>query len=283
MSDDGVALRRRRLGARLRELRLACGMTGDEAGRTVDHSASWLSRLEAGQISLRPIDLRRLLDVYGVHDAEVREELEGLTTPRQRQGWWSRYRGAIPDPYAKLIGYEDAATAIRSYENIVIPGLIQTREYAEAVFRESVFGWSEEGIRDRVEVRIRRQDVLRRATPPRLTAIIPESVLSDVIGGQAVMRRQLDAIGEAVSRPGVELLVVPSAQSRPALSISGFEILSFTSEPPVGYVENLVGGSIVDGQEVPLYERYFERLRGLAVGPEKSIELVRRTRAQLGD
>lgn len=283
MSDDGVALRRRKLGARLRELRLECGLTGDQVGQAIDRSASWVSRLEAGRISVRPIDLRRLLDVYDIRDTSVRQELEELTTRRQQHGWWSRYRTAIPDPYASLIGYEDVATVIRSYENIVIPGLLQTREYAEAVIEESILDWSAQDVRERTEVRIRRQDILRKATPPRLVVIIPESVLSHVIGGQLVMARQLDATFAVAARPDVELLVVPSALSRPALSVPGFQILSFASEPPVGYVENLSGGLILDGPEVVRYERYFERLRGLAVGARESLELIRLARAQLVD
>jgi transcriptional regulator with XRE-family HTH domain len=283
VSDDGLALRRRRLGATLRAMRLGCGMTGEEAGRAVDHSASWLSRLEGGQISLRPIDLRRLLDLYGVHDVRTREELERLTTRRQRQGWLSGYRAVVPDPYAKLIGYEDVATVIRSYENIVIPGLIQTREYADALFRDGLFNWPEEEIRDRTEVRVRRQEVLRRANPPRLQMIIPESVLNNVIGGRGVMQRQLDVIAEVATRSDDEVLIVPSARTRPALSVSGFEILGFRSDPPIGYTENLSGGTIVDGQDLGIYERCFDRLRALAVGPSESLDLIRQVRAQLSE
>src|SRR2546423_12582569 len=109
MADEASALRRQRLGARLRALREAHDMTGDQVGRAIARSASWISRVESGLIALRRRDLQELLDLYDVHDDTVRVELERMATGRQPQGWWSRYRSVVPEPYGTLIGLEAEA------------------------------------------------------------------------------------------------------------------------------------------------------------------------------
>src|SRR5205823_8218628 len=132
----------------------------------------------------------------------------------------------------------------------------------------------QDAVRDRTEVRIRRQEVLRKATPPHLSIIVPESVLHQTTGSREIMAAQLNHVIEVADRAAVELLIVPSVQAITPASIVGTEVLDFSSQPPIAYVENLSGGSIIDGPSVAVYERYFEGLRELAAGPEASLNLV---------
>jgi hypothetical protein len=257
-------------------------MTGEAVGRAIDRSASWISRVETGRMTIRVRDLRDLLDVYDVQDPDVREEFEGLVTGHRQQGWWSRYRTVVPEPYAALIGLEAEATAIRTYENSVFPGLVQTKEYAEAIFRNNGLNWNEEGIRDRTAVRIARQLILRAPDAPRLSIVIEESVINQTVGGQDIMVRQLDSVAQIAAGPGVELLVVPYQRARPAISVVGFVVLSFsTADLPIVYVENPAGGTIEEATAVTMYEQLFERLRALAVGPQESIDMILQARDRL--
>jgi transcriptional regulator with XRE-family HTH domain len=282
MPEDGPALRRRRLGFRLRALREERGMTGEAAGRAIDRSASWISRVETGRMTVRVRELRDLLNVYDVRDADVREQFEELVTGHRQQGWWSKYRTVVPEPYATLIGLEAEATVIRTYENSVFPGLVQTREYAEAIFQNNGLNWDEQGIRDRTAVRIARQKILHAPDAPRLSIVIEESVINQTVGSQDIMVRQLDSVARVAIEPAVELLIVPYQQARPAISVVGFVVLSFaTADRPVVYVENPSGGSIEEATAVATYEQLFERLRALAAGPQESIDMILHARDRL--
>jgi hypothetical protein len=259
-------------------------MTGDQVGREIERSASWVSRVELGRITLRARDLRDLLDAYDIRDATVREELEELATGRRLEGWWSRYRSATPEGYATLISLEDEASVIRDYENMVFPGLLQTKEYAEAIFRENAWNWTEQDISDRITVRIKRQEILRRSTAPRLIAIVEEAVLNRVVGDRDVMTRQLKSLTTVAARPAVELLIVPVREAKPFFSATGFTVLSFSEpHPPIAYVENPTGGTIIEDDNVELYLRVFERLRDIAAGSDESIDMVNRAWERLID
>lgn len=282
MADDGPALRRRRLGARLRALREARSMTMAQVGRAIERSASWVSRVEAGRMALRIHDLRDILDAFGVTEVAVREELEELASGRHEQGWWSRYRAVIPEPYATLIGLETEATAIRSYENLVFPGLLQTRRYAEAIFRSGLMDWSERDVQGRTDVRIRRQEILRSATPPDFSIIIEESVIDQTVGSREIMLEQLEAVIAATEQPHIELRVVRYLRARPTISAVGFVVLNFAAaDPPIAYVENPTGGTILEGEGARIYEKLFLRLSAATTEPRESLGILRRARELL--
>jgi transcriptional regulator with XRE-family HTH domain len=283
MSEDSPALRRRRLGARLRALREARHLTGEQAGQAIDRSASWISRIESGRMALRHRDMRDLLDLYGVADASIRDQFEELAG-RAPQAWWGRYRTAIPEPYQILIGLEAEATEILIYENLVFPGLIQTEQYAEATFRHSTLAVTEQDIRDRTAVRMQRQQILRATPAPRLSIVIAESVINQTVGSRPVMLEQLARAADLAGAPtgGTELLVVPHERAMPTFSVVGFTVLRFAApDRPTAYVENPTGGTIIEGESVAVYEQLFERLRDVASGPRLSRELIQRARERL--
>ncbi|MCZ9336685.1 helix-turn-helix domain-containing protein, partial [Streptomyces sp. TRM76130] len=161
---------------------------------------SKVSRIETGTSGAKPGDVRLLLDVYGVTDAQLREvilALAGSENDGGRQHWWHPYRGVLPPTYRDFISLESQADTMRTLETTVVPGLLQTPEYARAVTRAAMDGLPEERIDALVEVRLTRQDVLRSPTPLRLSAVLDEAVLRRRVGEPGVMARQLERLVDA--------------------------------------------------------------------------------------
>src|SRR4051794_16415798 len=166
--QHGPAVRRRKLGAELRALRTSAGLTSGEAARLVGWHQSKVSRIETGASGVKPADVRLLLDAYRVGDTNLRELLLVLAGPEQGAGghpWWPPYGGVLRPTYRDFISLEPRASAMRTLEPSVVPGLLQTPEYARAVTRAAVEGLDEDRLDALVEVRRARQDILR-AQPP---------------------------------------------------------------------------------------------------------------------
>lgn len=274
LATEGPVLRRRRLGMRLRELRESLDMTGDQAGRAIGRSASWISRIEAGTTILQPRDLRLLLDAYGIRGRAEREEFEELIEPGRQHGWWSPY--GIPPALGQLIGFEESASRIEAFQNNVIYGLLQTEAYARAIFRASVMNFSEREIEDRVTVRMRRQQVLQRDPHLRLTVILDQAVLNHVIGGPEVMASQLSHLARIANPPDLQILVIPYERAVSTPSNTPFNILRFSeAELTVVYTETVTGGNFERGEAATIYSRLFERLRTVAVDQPESLRLIK--------
>jgi transcriptional regulator with XRE-family HTH domain len=277
IADGGSpTVRRRRLGLRLRELREALNITGAQAGAEVDRSASWISRVELGRIGLRPRELAVLLDLYKVERPGVRAELEELAQEGRQRAWWSRYRDSLPEPYLVYLGLEAEAESVWSYEGAVIPGLLQTEEYARAIHRDGLPPLDDRLIEDRVFVRMTRQQVLEAPRRLRLDAIVDEAAIRKPIGGVRVLREQLIHLQLVAKRPNVTFGVVPLGSSMPAAVLS-ITVLEFgIEEPRVVYVEDHGGGVFVRGTQADVYYATFDRIREVALGRDESIHLVRR-------
>ncbi|WP_333740663.1 Scr1 family TA system antitoxin-like transcriptional regulator, partial [Streptomyces sp. IBSBF 2806] len=178
--QHGPAVRRRKLGAELRTLRAQAGLTSGEAARLAGWHQSKVSRIETGTSGSKPADVRLLLDVYGVSDQRLRDlmlALAGAGDGGGRDHWWHAYRGVLPPAYRDFISLEAQASAMRTLETSVVPGLLQTPEYARAVTSAAVEGVEEEQLDTLVEVRMARQDVLRAQPPLELNAVLDEAVL----------------------------------------------------------------------------------------------------------
>src|SRR5215469_11471508 len=160
------SLRRRRLAAELRRLRDQSGLSTTDAAKKLGWQASRLSRIETRQSGITAPDLRKLLNAYGVEGEEYRAHLAELARRVNERGWWQKYAGLIGTNYADLIGLEAEARTIRSYEQELVPGLLQTPEYAQAVFRVGRPTDTNAELKRWVEVRIERQEVLVRSDPP---------------------------------------------------------------------------------------------------------------------
>ena len=272
-------VRRRELGALLRDLRSEAGLTVEQAAERLLVSASKISRLETGQRGASPRDVRDLCNLYGVSDEAQRDHLHALAREGRGQAWWQPY-GL---PYATYVGLEAAATLIRDFEPGVFPGLLQTPAYARAIHESAMPQLPSALIEQRVETRLRRQEVLTRADPPppRLQAIIDEAVLCRVVDGAAVMSAQIDRVIEACQLPHVTVRVLGfGAGAHPALD-STFIMLEFPDPVPgVVYVEGLVGHLYLErAQDVQRYQRVFERLCTIALNEQQSLEMMTRVSA----
>jgi transcriptional regulator with XRE-family HTH domain len=277
-----ATVRNRRLAAELRRLRESGDFTGDDVAERLGWSASKVSRLENARQAPRFADVRRLLDLYGV-EGNYREQLLQLARDAVRRGWWEAFSDALPEPYASYIGLEIEAEELWQWETQVVPGLLQTEAYAQAVEQRS---HSTEVIPPsrvdaRVEARLERQSVLTREAPLRLSVVLDEALLLRRYGDAAVMAEQLQHLQELSVLPNLTLQVLPLEGPHP-IATGSFTLLQF---PLVGgikfhdvvYIEHLNGCSYLEEEtETYRHRLSFERLRAEALGPAESLELISR-------
>jgi transcriptional regulator with XRE-family HTH domain len=275
-SRSSPTLLRRQLGAELRRLRSRTGRTVVDVATELGWSESKLSRIETASTGIRNPDLNRLLAVYRVDDKD-RTRLATLSGQARQRGWWEAYGSVLPDAYEAYIGFEAEAKSISNYEAQVVPGLLQTDEYANTVMQADAVFVDPDAIRQRVQVRMARQAVLTREPPPILRAVLDEAVLRRPIGGPEVHRRQLLRLVEAGERPMITIQILPfSAGAHRALAGS-FVVLEFASESeqPLVYSEGLTGGVFRSrADEYRSYVKSFDALSAAALTPAKSIQLI---------
>ncbi|KJK37965.1 XRE family transcriptional regulator [Streptomyces variegatus] len=283
--QHGPAVRRRKLGAELRALRTSAGLTSGEAARLVGWHQSKVSRIETGTSGVKPADVRLLLDAYGVADSQLRGLLMALAGSDDSDGrhhWWHAYRGVLPPTYRDFISLESQAGAMRTLETTVVPGLLQTPEYARAVTGAAVEGLPEDRLDTLVEVRLARQDVLRADPPLRLSAVLDEAVLRREVGGPGVMARQLERLIEAARLPQVRLQVLPFAAGAHIGVTGPFVIFSFssTSDLDVVVLDHLTSSLYLERKEdLQAYTEAFNALQIHALSPEDSLDFIAGTAA----
>ncbi|MEU5281657.1 helix-turn-helix domain-containing protein [Streptomyces asoensis] len=279
--QHGPAVRRRKLGAELRNLRTQAGLTSGEAARLVGWHQSKVSRIETGISGSKPADVRLLLDAYDVADPQLRELMLALAGAADggggRDHWWHAYRGVLPPAYRDFISLESQASAMRTLETTVVPGLLQTPEYARAVTGAAVEGADEDQLDTLVEVRMARQDVLRATPPLELNAVLDEAVLRREVGGPEVMARQLGRLVEAARLPQVRLQVLPFAAGAHIGVTGPFVIFSFsrTSDLDVVVLDHLTSSLYLERKEdLQAYTEAFNALRAHALSPGDSSDYI---------
>ncbi|MFY1696597.1 MULTISPECIES: helix-turn-helix domain-containing protein [unclassified Solwaraspora] len=267
------------LGAQLRRLRESQGVSREAAGWHIRASESKISRMELGRVGFKERDVTDLLTLYGVTDSRERTALLGLAREANTPGWWHRYGDVLPTWFQSYLGLEAAARMIRSYEVQFVPGLLQTREYARAVVLLGHGRAPADEIERRVELRMERQELLRRAQPPYLWAVIDEAVLRRPIGGADVMREQIQTLIEATKLPNVRLQIVPFDAGGHAAAGGAFTILRFADQdlPDIIYIEQLTSAIYLDKREdVDHYAAAMERLCIEAEPPARTQDLLHR-------
>jgi transcriptional regulator with XRE-family HTH domain len=266
-------LRRRELGARLRELRLARGLTVEQVAEQLLCSPSKVSRMETGQRGATLRDVRDLCQIYGLTDVSQVDYLMGLVREAKQQAWWQSY----DLDYATYVGLEQAATTLCYYQSTIVPGLLQTVGYARAMHEGSMPAeFTPERADKLIEVRMRRQQVLTRDPPLQLRVALDEAVLHLVVGGPEVMAGQLRHFIEIAKRPNVTLQVIPfSIGAHPAME-NMFNIIEFGDVAPhVVYVEGLMGWLFLEREnDVRRYTQVFKYLCEVALDPKDTIELI---------
>ncbi|MFH8410777.1 helix-turn-helix domain-containing protein [Streptomyces sp. NPDC018019] len=280
----GPAVRRRKLGAELRRQRTLAGLTSGEAARQVGWHQSKVSRIETGRSGVKSADVALLLDAYGVRDAELRALLAALCGDvardgTARQGWWHTHRDLLPPAYRDFISLEFGACLARTLETTVVPGLLQTADYARTVTRTTLPGLSAQQVDELVAVRMARQEVLHGERPLELRAVLDEAVLRREVASPGVMAAQLRHILDMGRLPHVRLQVLPFA-SGVHIGITGpFVIFSFplTSDLDVVVLDHLTSSLYLERKEdLRAYSDAFDTLRGRALSCEKSAEFIAR-------
>jgi hypothetical protein len=284
MSPSGSpTVRRRRLAAELRRLR--GNRTGTEVSRAIGWSATKISRAESGRESLPPQEVAKLIDYYGVAEP-LRGQLLGLAKDAAERGWWEDYADVLAPEYLEYIGMEAEAVSISQWQSDVIPGLLQTEDYARQMMSgfQHVMPTPPRVIEDLVRVRMIRKEWLTREPTRHLSTVLDESVLLRKIGDPATMRAQLEHLVSASELPNVEVRILPLNREVPLVT-SSFSILSFSARPPrdpaglgdVVHIEGLKDELYVTGEaEVYLYGIFFEALTRAALSPVESRHALRR-------
>jgi transcriptional regulator with XRE-family HTH domain len=275
-TEHSPTVRRRRLALELRRLREAARLTCEEVAEHLECSASKISRVETGRVSVSPRDVRDMLELYGVA-AEQRESLVQLARDSRQKGWWHAYSDTMQPQMATYIGLESAASEIRIYEVSLIPGLLQTEDYARAVIRAGMVNSPAEDIERRVSLLMARQPAVVRDDPPKVWAVLDEAALRRRVGGSGLMRLQLEHLLAQAALPNVAVQVIPFAGgAHPAMG-RPFIILVFPErvDTDVVYLEDLTSALYLeDVAEVDRYNVFFNHLRATALSFDDSAALI---------
>ncbi len=247
-------------------------MTIDVVAERLGCSTSKVSRIETGHTSASPSDVQHILDIYGV-DESIKAELVQIAREARQKGWWHPYSTVLASAY---VGLETAARSIRAYEQHVVPGLLQSEEYAIALIRGAQLD-DEREIEQRVRVRMQRQALLIQDDPIDLRVVLDEAVLSRPVGGELVMLDQLKKLIEVARLPNVTLQILPFAAGAHAGMDGSFVILEFEEEgdADVVFIDNATGGLFLEkAEELSKYVSIFDIVRASALPPEESIEMI---------
>jgi transcriptional regulator with XRE-family HTH domain len=280
----GSTVPRRQLGRYLRDLRNAAGLTVRDAARGLEWSEAKMWRIETGQTSLRSLDVEAMCRIYGAR-SDMTAALMGLARETKARGWWQAYGDAVPEWFDLYVGLEAAASRLSLYEQELVPGLLQTEDYARTLITADHPEEGSEGAERRVRLRMARQALVSRSIdPPALQVALNESVLRWPVGGPTVMAAQLERLAAASELPNVSLRVVPfSAGFHPGILSGSFNILRFPlngngadSEPPTMYADLYTGALYLDKpQEIEHYSGTFTGIWQHALDEPSSRELIR--------
>jgi transcriptional regulator with XRE-family HTH domain len=275
VADTSPPMRQRELGRRLRELRFQHQLTVEDVGDKLLCSATKISRLETGarRPSLR--DVRDLCALYVV-DEDTSAELMSLARGAREKVWWTQYEDLKLDPY---LGFEQDAIAITSFTAYFFPALLQSEEYARVVIKAIAPKMDPKVFEDRVEARMRRQQVLEKDRPPRYRVLLDEGVLQRRVGGHGVMADQLDKILDSIDRNKVTIQILPFDLGAHAAQDSNFILFEFAENSPVAFVEGLTGNQYQERRaDIDRYREAIEYLRDAALSPRDSAEYIRKLR-----
>lgn len=281
--EQNPTLRARRLALELIRRREASGLSREEAARRLEWSTSTIFRIETGRSRPQPGNVRAMLDLYGVTGSE-RDGLIQLAREARQPGWWHSFRGVLSNPYEVYIGLEGGAATIRNFEPIVVPGLLQTEEYARAALKGGPRELDGDEIQARTEVRMTRQQILARPGRPRLWTVIDEAVIRRVVGNADVMRTQLRHLADAAEQGKTTIQVVPFRAGAHSGTTGPFVILDFAeiTDHAIVYVETLAGDIYLEQpHDAERYTIAFERLLAAALPPDDSVRLIERAADEL--
>ncbi|MEU8342162.1 helix-turn-helix transcriptional regulator [Spirillospora sp. NPDC048832] len=270
-----ATLRSQWLGQQLRELRDDSGLMLKEVAEYLQRDPGTVSRFESGFYPIRRPDLMALLDLYGVSDRQRREALMTLSQDVWQKGWWDGYAADVVGSLIDYAWLESRADIIRSFAAIVVPGLLQTPEYAETVIRINDTDATAEQISRWHELRMDRQQVLQGDSPPQLSVILDEAVLRRQIGDPQIMADQLNYLVVCSARSTVDVRVLPFRAGTPVSTYGSFEIFELPEPfPQVAYTETMAGAIYVESPESERFSQAYAGHESLALGPTESADLI---------
>ncbi|WP_245672304.1 helix-turn-helix domain-containing protein [Nocardia anaemiae] len=284
--DSDSSITRRQLGRLLREARDGIGLTLEDAARLMEWSKSTLQRYEKGQNQkIRMRELDGMIDIYRI-DPERAEGLRGLAKQAAEKSWWHEFGDLIPENFSVFMGLESAAEKLTTYQQDLVPGLLQTADYARVLMTTALPPDSSVEIERRVELKMRRQNLITRKTKPAtLNVILGETVLRRMIGGPTVMSAQLKHLADMSTMPNVSIRILPFSSGMPTGELIGtFTILEFPTdnrgepiEPTIVYAENYTGDMY--SEKVGIVQRYrqaYQRIEEAALDEVSSRALLRK-------
>jgi Domain of unknown function (DUF5753)/Helix-turn-helix domain len=270
---------RRLLALTLRDLRTQSGIEPKDAAKAIERDTTWLNKAERAVMTPSASDIKELLRLYGlkIEDGQAEAILAIARTARKRGGWWHSYADVMPDQFGTFVGLEAAASQIRDFETALVPGLLQTPEYARAVLLAGPIAPTKAAIETTMSVRAERQKILDRDDPPELRVVLDEGLLRREIGGPKVMRAQIEYLIEMSHRPNIKIHILPyGSGAHPGLD-GPFILLDFppppagyptTSDPRVVYLETLANDLYLEKPgELTAYSSAWDGLCGLAYTP----------------
>ncbi|MDQ0789869.1 helix-turn-helix transcriptional regulator [Streptomyces sp. B3I8] len=274
------------LGRQLEELRSRAGLTFEEAGEAIGVSHSTIRRMESAKVArLRLPDVEKLLQTYGVTDQQEIDTFLKSAREANKRGWWHTYRDVLPDWFAAYLSLEQAALQIRAYEPQFVPGLLQTEAYARALITAGNPHASAEATERRVQLRMRRQELLSRPTVPRVWVVLDETVLRWPVGGTEVMREQIDHLTEVNRLPQVTVQIMPFANGpHPAMRAGAYHVFRFRARelPDIVYLNGMVGAVYLDKRDdVVVYREALDRLGAQAAPARMTESVLREIRKEL--
>lgn len=272
---SGPTIARWQLGSQLKHAREAAGLTQLQIADVLGCSESKIYKIESGDVGINRGDLLVMLDQYKVADGGQRETALDLQKQGKQRGWWAKY-GTLPTNYSMYVGLEGAATEIRNFELAVVPGLLQTEDYARAVMTAA---WPDEPseVQRRVDLRMARQAALSEDPPLTFWGIVDEGVLHRQTGGAQVMRAQLQHLIDLGKRPKISIQVVPFSEGWHQGTVGSFSILEFPEavHSPVAYVVSQAGDVYLEREDdMRRVTLNFSHLQSAALSTRKSQELI---------
>ncbi|MFF3844711.1 helix-turn-helix domain-containing protein [Streptomyces sp. NPDC002328] len=266
--------RRRRLSIELKRLREQSALTCAQVGEALDWSGSKVNRMETGSGRVQPSDIDALCRFYDTGD-ELREFLKSLARQAKMRGWWQVHGSGVPEWFNVYIGLEQDASTVRQYQCELIPGLMQTPEYASELHTTGAH-LSVEDIDRAVRVRMERQAMLSRADAPESWFVVHEGALRNTIGDRTLMREQLERVLEVARLPAVTLQILPfDSGTYPATG--SFTMLGFPApeDPDLVYRDGITDAVYLEGEHhVREYTRAFDGLRAAALSPRRSTQVI---------
>lgn len=266
MAETAVTLRAQWLGQQLREMRERARLTLREAGDFINRNPSTVSRLEAGIIPPRVPEVLAYLDMCGIDDTRRRTDLKTMAQDAWQKGWWEGFTADVAGSLIDWVWLESRAREIYSFESAVLPGLLQTREYAEALIRAAHPGVSKEQLTRYVDLRMARQRRLDEPEPVKFSTIIEEGAVRRLVGGPEVMKKQLAFLRTVAGWPNIEIMILPAAAGAHASPNGSFDVFRMRRPYPyTGCISTAAGTLVVEGEKAERLIATYHRLRGAAL------------------